>query len=274
MEKIEEIAGIGPKTKELLEKLKIFTIEDLIEHYPFRYEVLKRTNLLEIKDGDKIIIDGTIEGQPTVIYISPKLKKIIFRINTGHNILNITIYNRVYLMENIKSGRYVTIIGKYDKLKNAVIANEIRMEKLPAIPKIESIYYTTAGLSKKNISKYITALIMDGYKPEEKLPDYILEKYNLLSKYEAIAEIHNPTDVNLLKKARQRLKYEELFFYLLKINYLKEKINNDKDAISRKIDNKKIDKLIETLPYELTQDQKTSLEEILNDMSNKKRMNR
>ena len=274
MEKIEEIAGIGPKTKELLEKLKIFTIEDLIEHYPFRYEVLKRTNLLEIKDGDKIIIDGTIEGQPTVIYISPKLKKIIFRINTGHNILNITIYNRVYLMENIKSGRYVTIIGKYDKLKNAVIANEIRMEKLPAIPKIESIYYTTAGLSKKNISKYITALIMDGYKPEEKLPDYILEKYNLLSKYEAIAEIHNPTDVNLLKKARQRLKYEELFFYLLKINYLKEKINNDKDAISRKIENKKIDKLIETLPYELTQDQKTSLEEILNDMSNKKRMNR
>lgn len=274
MEKIEEIAGIGPKTKELLEKLKIYTIEDLIEHYPFRYEVLKRTNLQEIKDGDKIVIDGLVEGQPTVIYISPKLKKIIFRINTGNNILNITIYNRVYLMENIKSGRYVTVIGKYDKLKNAVIANEIRMEKLPAIPKIESIYYTTAGLSKKNISKYITSLIMDGYKPEEKLPDYLLEKYNLLSKYEAIAEIHNPTDVTLLKKARQRLKYEELFFYLLKINYLKEKINNDKDAISRNIDNKKIDKLIESLPYELTSDQKTSLKEILDDMTSKKRMNR
>ena len=102
MERIDEIAGIGPKTKELLEKLNIFTIEDLIEHYPFRYEVLKRTNLQEIKDGDKIIIDGLVEGQPTVIFISPKLKKIIFRINTGKNILNITIYNRVYLMENIK----------------------------------------------------------------------------------------------------------------------------------------------------------------------------
>ena len=96
------------------------------------------------------------------------------------------------------------------------------MEKLPDITKIEAIYYTTEGLSKKNISKYITSLIMDGYKPEEKLPDYILEKYDLLSKYDAIAEIHNPKDVNQLKKARQRLKYEELFFYLLKINYLKE----------------------------------------------------
>ena len=274
MERIDEIAGIGPKTKELLEKLNIFTIEDLIEHYPFRYEVLKRTNLQEIKDGDKIIIDGLVEGQPTVIFISPKLKKIIFRINTGNNILNITIYNRVYLMENIKSGKPLTIIGRYDKIKNTVIANEIRMEKLPEIPKIEAVYYTTAGLSKKNISKYITSLIMDGYKPEEKLPDYLLEKYDLLSKYEAIAQIHNPQDVNLLKKARQRLKYEELFFYLLKINYLKEKINNDKEAIERKIDRTKIDKLIKTLPYELTIDQKTSLDEILNDMETKKRMNR
>ena len=274
MDKIDEITGIGPKTKELLEKLKIYTIEDLIEHYPFRYEVLKRSNLQEIKDGDKIIIDGIVEGQPTVIYISPKLKKIIFRINAGKTILNIAVYNRVYLIDNIKSGTNVTIIGKYNKLKNTIIANEVRMEKLPPIPKIESIYYTTAGLSKKNISKYVTSLIMDGYKPKEKLPSYILEKYDLLSKYDAIAEIHNPTDIAMLKKARQRLKYEELFFYLLKINYLKEKINNDKEAISRKIDMSKINKFIETLPYELTIDQKTSLEEILNDMSEKKRMNR
>ena len=87
MNELEEIEGIGPKIKELLEKLKIYTINDLIEHYPFRYEILKKSNLLELKDGDKIIIDGVIEGQPTVIYISPKLKRIIFRINTGSFIL-------------------------------------------------------------------------------------------------------------------------------------------------------------------------------------------
>ena len=73
MNDLEQVEGIGPKTKELLEKLRIFTIEDLINHYPFRYEVLKRSNLLELKDGDKIVIDGIIEGQPTIIYISPKL---------------------------------------------------------------------------------------------------------------------------------------------------------------------------------------------------------
>ena len=274
MNELEQIEGIGPKTKELLEKLRIFTIEDLINHYPFRYEVLKRSNLLEIKDGDKIIIDGIIEGQPTVIYLSPKLKKIIFRINTGSNILNVTIYNKVYLMENIKSGKSITIIGRYDKIKNAVIAADVRMERLPSIPKIESVYYTTSGLSKKSIGRFITSLIMNGYKPVDILPNYIIDKYNFPSKYEAIAEIHNPTDITLLKKARQRLKYEELFMYLLKINYLKTKMSTDELAIERKIDREKIDKFIAKLPFELTLDQKTVLDEILADMGSKKKMNR
>ena len=52
---------------------------------------------------------------------------------------------------------------------------------------------------------------MNGYKPNERLPEYIVEKYNLSSKKDAISEIHNPTDIINLKKARQRLKYEELF---------------------------------------------------------------
>lgn len=274
MNDLEQIEGIGPKTKEQLSKLQIFTIEDLINHYPFRYEVIKRSNLQELKDGDKIIIDGLIEGQPTVIYLSPKLKKIILRINTGQNILNITIYNKVYLIDNLKSGKYITVIGKYDKIKNAIIASDIRLEKLPPMPKIESIYYTTNGLSKKSISKYITATIMSGYKPQEILPNYLLEKYNLLTKYESICEIHNPTDITLLKKARQRLKYEELFLYLFKINILKQKITEDDKAIVRNIDYSKIEEVINSLPFALTPDQKTSLDEILNDMSSNHRMNR
>ena len=274
MNDLEQIEGIGPKTKELLSKLQIFTIEDLINHYPFRYEVIKRSNLQEIKDGDKIIIDGLIEGQPTVIYLSPKLKKIILRINTGQNILNITIYNKVYLIDNLKSGKYITVIGKYDKIKNTIIASDIRLEKLPPMPKIESIYYTTNGLSKKSISKYITATIMSGYKPKEILPNYLLEKYNLLTKYESICEIHNPTDITLLKKARQRLKYEELFLYLFKINILKQKITEDDKVIVRKINYSQIEEVVNSLPFALTPDQKASLDEILNDMSSNHRMNR
>ena len=271
---LEDIEGIGPKTKELLEKLNIYTIEDLINHYPFRYEVLKRSKLEEIKDRDKIIIDGMIEGQPTVIYINPKLKKIIFRINANRMIINVTIYNQVYLMDTLKAGKYVTVIGRYDKIKNTIVASDIRMDKLPAVPKIESIYYTTSGLSKKSISKFVTSLVMNRYKPVDILPEYIIEKYNLLSKYEAICEIHNPTEEILLKKARQRIKYEELFMYLLKINYLKEKLNKDTKAIERELDYKKIDSFIGSLPYELTVDQKMAVDDIMKDLESPRRMNR
>ena len=274
MNELENIEGIGPKTKELLEKIQIYNVEDLINHYPFRYEVVRRSDVNELKDGDKITIDGVVEGQPTIIYLSPKLKKIIFRINTGTNILNITVYNKVYLMDNLKTTKVVTVVGKYDKLKNTVVASDVRMERLPSSPKIESVYYTTNGLSRKSISKYIMSLIMNGYKPKEKLPSYLKEKYNLLSKYEAISEIHNPTDVILLKKARQRLKYEELFMYLLKINYLKDKNNKDELAIKREINIDKVEKFISKFPYELTYDQRTSVNEILDDMSSNKRMNR
>ena len=274
MNELENIEGIGPKTKELLEKIQIYNVEDLINHYPFRYEVVRRSDVNELKDGDKITIDGVVEGQPTIIYLSPKLKKIIFRINTGTNILNITVYNKVYLMDNLKTTKVVTVVGKYDKLKNTVVASDVRMERLPSSPKIESVYYTTNGLSRKSISKYIMSLIMNGYKPKEILPSYLKEKYNLLSKYEAISEIHNPTDVILLKKARQRLKYEELFMYLLKINYLKDKNNKDEHAIKREINIDKVEKFISKFPYELTYDQRTSVNEILDDMSSNKRMNR
>ena len=271
---LEQIEGIGPKTKELLAKLNIDTVDDLVNHYPFRYEVIKRSKLEEIKDRDKIIIDGIIEGQPTVIYINPKLKKIIFRINANKIIINVTIYNQVYLMDNLKAGKYVTVIGRYDKIKNTIIANDIRMDRLPAVPKIESIYYTTSGLSKKSIAKFVTSLVMNGYKPVDILPEYLIEKYKLLTKYEAICEVHNPTDEMLLKRARQRIKYDELFMYLLKINYLKEKINDDKNAIKRAIDHDKVDKLIAKLPYELTPDQKVAVSEILTDLESPKRMNR
>ena len=168
-------------------------------------------------------------------------------------------------MDNIKAGRYITVIGRYDKIKNTIIASDVRMDRLPAIPKIESIYYTTEGLSKKSISKYITSLIMNGYKPVDILPEYIIEKYNLLTKYEAICEIHNPTEELLLKKARQRIKYEELFMYLL---------NRSSEAIGREIDHSKLDKFISSLPYELTIDQKTAVDEIVLDLESPKRMNR
>jgi len=274
MLELENIDGIGPKTKELLNKLKIYNGDDLLLHYPHRYDILKRSDISILKDGDKIVMDGIVEGQPTIIYVNKNLKKIIFRINTGNVILNVTLYNRVHLYQELKSGKEVTIIGKYNKLKNTIIATDIRFNLLPPSAKIESIYYTTAGLTVKQISKFISTILYNEYDVINYIPTYLEEKYNLMSKKDAIYNIHLPNDILSLKKARQRIKYEELFMYMLKINYLKSKIENDNNAISRVIDKNKIDNFVENLTFKLTLDQDKAVKEILGDMESSKRMNR
>jgi len=274
MKELETIEGIGPKTKELLNKIKIYTVEDLLNYYPYRYDIIKRSDLSNLSDGDKIIIDGIVEGQPTTIYINKSLKKMIFRISTKTMILNITLYNRTHLYSDLKSGKEVTIIGKYNKLKNTVIVSNIRFGLLPPSAKIEPIYYTTEGLTVKQISKFEAIALENDYDVIDLVPRYIEEKYNLMNKKSAIKNIHVPEDILLLKKARQRIKYEELFMYVLKINYLKNKINNDNLAIERNIDKDKLDKFIKSLPFELTLDQDKAVNDIINDLSIKKRMNR
>lgn len=274
MLELENIEGVGPKTKELLNKLKIYSGEELLFYYPYRYDVLRRSDVSILNDGDKIVMDGIIEGQPTVIFINKSLKKIIFRINTKQHIFNVSLYNRIHLYPELKSGKEVTIIGKYNKLKNTIVATDIRFNLLPSTAQIEPIYYTTAGLSVKQISKFISSMLYNDYDVPNYVPRYLEEKYNLISKKDAIYNVHLPNDIYGLKKARQRIKYEELFMYMLKINYLKSKIENDSKAISRNLDRDKIDSFINKLSFRLTLDQEIAVRDILNDLESSKRMNR
>ena len=274
MIELEKIDGIGPKTKELIEKLGINTGEELITHYPFRYDVLKRSDISVLNDKDKIVVDGIIEGQPTIIYINKSLKKIIFRINTKKTIFNVTLYNRIYMFPDLKPGKEVTVLGRFHKLKNTIVASDIRFGLLPEDAKIEPIYSTTNGLSVKSLSKYITSALEEEYQIDDFVPRYLEEKYNLMSKKEALRNVHIPESIQALKKARQRIKYEELFMYMLKVNYLKEKITSDTDAIIRKIDRIKIDNFINKLPFKLTYDQEKVVNDILSDLESNKRMNR
>ena len=274
MLELENIEGIGPKTKELLNKIKIYDGNDLVYYYPYRYDIIKRSDISNLNDGDKIIIDGVIEGQPTVIFISKSLKKMIFRISTKTMVLNVTIYNKNYIYQELKSGKEITIIGKYNKLKNTIIASDIRFGLLPPSAKIEPIYYTTEGLSVKQISKLINSALSLDYEVKSLIPRYLEEKYNLVDKKTAVKNVHIPEDILSLKKARQRIKYEELFMYVLKINYLKKKINEDESAIERNIDKSKIDSFIKNLSFELTLDQDKTVNDIINDLMLKKRMNR
>ena len=273
---VEKVKGVGSRTSMLLKKLNINTVDDLVTHYPYRYEFIKRSNLKEKCEDDKVIIDGKVEMIPILVRLKGNLNKMNFRLATStKEIVGVSIFNRAYLKNQLLVGTNITVFGKYEKNKNVILASEIRMGLLPKGEKIEAVYHGTVGLNSKAISGFInTALMEYGNELEDYIPKNLLEKYNFLNKKTALNIIHNPSTKEKLKEASIRLKYEELFVYMAKINYLKLKNKNIKDGIEKDFDKEKLDKVIKSLPYELTVDQKIVLNEILEDLTSKRRMNR
>lgn len=272
---LKDVKGIGPKSLSLLNKINIYTVEDLVTHYPFRYEILERCNLNEVEDGGKIIIDGKIESVPILMHFKAGLNKMNFRLVTASGVVGVSIFNRAFLKSQLTVGTGVTVIGKLDKAKNVITASDIKLETLMNKVKIEPVYHCTSGLTNKNMSTYINmALLMFGKEILDYIPSSYLEKYNFLNKKTSLNIVHNPSTMDKLKEVTIRLKYEELFAFMFKINYLKVQNKKKNNGLTRKIDRSKLDEFINKLSFELTDDQKKAIDEILNDLESPSRMNR
>lgn len=273
---LDKVKGVGPRTKMLFNKLGIENVDDLVSHYPFRYERITRSNLQEANEMDKVIIDGKIDSAPILVRLKGNLNKMNVRVVTSDGkVVGVSIFNRAFLKSSLTVGANVTVFGKFEKSKNIILASEIRLGLLPKGEKIESVYHGTAGLTSKNIAGFInTALMQYGNEVTDYIPKTYIDKYNFLNKKTALNIVHNPPAMDKLKEASIRLKYEELFLFMTKINYLKIKNQNIKNGIERKYNEKDLNNLIDSLPFKLTKDQSKVLSEILSDMKSKKRMNR
>lgn len=275
MADLKEIKGIGPKSISLLNKLNIHDVDDLVMHYPFRYDILKRDNLQDIEDGEKIVIDGKIESVPILLRFRGGLTKMNFRLVTSSGVVGVSIFNRAYLKSQLPIGSSVIVIGKLDKKKNVITASDIKQGLLTNKEKVIPVYHSTSGLTNKNLATFINvALLTHGRKVKDFIPEYLQEKYGYSNKRIALNIIHNPPSLEKVKEVTERLKYEELFEFMFKINYLRVENKKKKDGIKREVDPKEIDKFIKELPFSLTGDQKSVIDEIMEDMNGEGRMNR
>ena len=267
--KLEGIKGIGPKTLKTLENNNIKTINNLVEYYPYTFKEFKYSDSLE---GDKVIIKATIESIPTVNFFKRKLNKMVFKVMSFNILINVSIFNRAFLKNNIKVGNEITLVGKYDLKTNNFIASDIMFQILPDNGLIKPIYHSLGDVTSTKIHNYIN-LALNEANTKEYVPEYLKEKYKLINKDQALKEIHNPHNIHTLKGAMNYLKYEEMFMFMLKMNYLKN--NKDKqEGIMRIIDRNIVDDFIKKLPFTLTDDQLKCVNDIYNDLTNKRKMNR
>lgn len=270
---LEDIKGIGPKSLLALKALNLYTKDDVINYFPYRYNVYTPVKLRECSEGDTCTITGYVESAAKVFFIRKNLNKLSFAFNTGSELVNVTIFNRAYLKPNIRIKSYISVIGKYNRKSNTFMASDIKLTPITKTV-IEPVYHLNQGIKRSNFKKLVDEILDNTVEIKSNVPDYLIEKYNFINKKEAVTNVHKPKDINSLKKADLHLIYEELFTFMLKVSYLKEKSASDGKFNIKSFDEDRVNNFISSLPFNLTDGQMQAVSDIKGDFLSKKKMNR
>ena len=270
---LQNIKGIGDKTIKSLNKLNIYNIDDLVNYYPFRYQTYNIKKLSSVSNNENCTIIATVESNPQVFYFKKNFNRLSFKALSDNLLINVTIFNRAFLKNNIKIGEEITLIGKFEKLKNNFVASDIKLDKIDNNT-IEPIYHVNKDIKNKTLIKLIDNALAINKEYDDYIPSEITDKYGFISKYEALQEIHNPSNIKELKQSKLRLIYEELFIFMFKIMIIKKRNDSISLGIRRNVSQTQVNEYIKSLPFSLTDDQLNAVNDCLNDLNSDKRMNR
>lgn len=269
---LEKLDKIGPKTAKTLNNLGIYSAEDLIRNYPYRFLIFAKRDINNPKYYDEFVSDGIVESMPTLNFFRGKMNRLTFRCNVQNKIVKVVIFNRAFLKPNIIIGKEVTIIGKYDPKKETIVATNIRLGNLNKV-EIEPVYHLCKGITSKQMNAVIKKAL-SVVKENNNIPKELISKYNLMSEDEAIRIIHNPKDEKSLKTALKTLKYEEIFTYMKNIKLLKKKNEIHKDVYKKEVSLNMVHDFINSLPFKLTSDQEKIVFKMLDEICGDTLMNR
>ena len=267
------LPGIGPKSAEKYKKLGIETVEDLLLYFPFRYEDFKSKNVLDLEDGEKAVVSGLVATPANVQYYGFKRNRLRFTIKQGELVLAVSFFNQPYLADKIELGQTVAVFGKWDKAKGALTGMKLLAQ---VEDDLQPFYRLAQVVCQSALVKVIKTAFEAGLDQllEENLPQVLMDKYHLLSRRQAVRAMHFPKDLEEYKQALRRVKFEELLFFQLQLQVLKEENRSVGQGIVLDWDVKKLKALQASLPFSLTEAQERSLNEILADMRSPYHMNR
>ena len=275
---VKYIKGVGPNRVNLLNKIGIFTLEDLITYYPRDYEDRSKPRMIEnLIDGEEALIKAVVVSR--IVEIRLKNKMCMYKLLVQDETAKCTIiwFNQSYLKNKFVVGETYYFFGKANirmgKFEmSSPVFDDINTKNNTG--RIIPIYSSTYSLSQNILRKIIeNGLSQVKGNLEESLPEYILNDYNLLEINDATEKIHFPQEFEEFKIARKRLVFEELLGMQLALLGLKNQYNKDIEGIKFN-SNIKFEEVIKDLPFSLTNAQLRVLKEIESDMENSKSMNR
>lgn len=274
---LRTLKGVGEKTEKLLEKAGIFSVEELLRYYPRNYDVYETpVHIAELEEGTvKAVSAAVCSG----VYVSSVRNKQVITVTAsdGADRLSVVWFNAPYLKSVLKKGgQYVfrgRVVKKQGKLKmeHPEIFTPASYEEI--LHSMQPVYHLTAGLSNKTVTKLMHQVLEDGTLMMEYLPEEVKEQYHLADINYALRKIHFPGKMEELLTARKRLVFDEFLIFILSVQLLKEKTEEAENQFPMK-ETWTTERIIEELPYRLTNAQLNTWHEIERDLSGRALMSR
>ena len=273
---VKQITGVSAQKQSELHAFGVFTVKDLLEYYPFRYEDFRPKTLSEVKHGDKATLVAKVIGIPVLQRFGGK-SRISCKMVAEPWMFTATWFNQPYVRDQLTVGREIVITGKWDQKRSQInVTNyEFPDRGEGKTGTLQPVYSVGGKITQTWLRKVINQGMQQfGELIPEILPQVILRKYDFMPRKRAIATIHQPEDTRDGQQGRRRMVYEELFLFQLKVQAFRVLNQGRMDGVVHTVDNSTIRQFVRSLPFELTDAQKHVELEILQDMRSGYCMNR
>ncbi|WP_277584296.1 ATP-dependent DNA helicase RecG [Psychrobacillus antarcticus] len=272
---VTSLKGVGSGTANALHDLGIVTLEDLVMTFPYRHEDFRLKNLAETAHNERVTVEGRVESEPSLLFLGKNKSRMQVRILAGQHLIKAVFFNQGYLKDKIIPGSIVTVSGKWDRGRQVINVTTFSIGPKMDLQDFEPVYSLKGLINQKTFRKFMRqALDQRKESLVDPLPASIRVPYRLPGISEALEGIHFPQDAEHSKDARRRFVYEELLVFQLKMQAIKKVRKEQNVGNEIAFHNDLVKKLIETLPYELTNAQKRVVNEICRDLREPHRMNR
>lgn len=269
------LKGVGEKRVQALNELGIYTVYDLLTHFPFRYEDLTVKSIEEIEDREKVVLKGAAVSDAIVNHFGRRKSRLQFRINVEHVIVPVTFFNQPYLKDKVQAGEEIAVFGTWDAKRMQLTGIKLLFQTKEGEENREPVYRSSKKIKQPTLIKLIKAT-WEEYKESvpEKIPAPILQKYQLVSHREAIRMMHFPENGAEMEHARRAIIFHELFLYQLRMQWLRKQHKTTGVGHVIDYDVKQLRSFFNSLSFELTSAQKRVINEICKDLKQSVQMYR
>ena len=222
---VSHVSGIGQAKQKLLAELGVFSVDDLVHYFPFRYEDRRLQPFEAFQDGTRVTARVVVEGTCAVRWVQGKsICTARLRVDQRFPITGIW-FNQHYLKSQLVDGRVCTVTGKYDRARNTLVVSHTEFKthqstgtQLEWVP----VYTVSKSLSSVQLQAMIRqAMTQFGPQIEDVLPSSLIRRYKLISHVEAVTHLHFPANQEDLHQSHRRLAFEEFFLFQLQLQWFR-----------------------------------------------------